>query len=151
MGFYRKSATVLAVAITSTLTDALTDLDALARLEGFTLEPGAIDITGDLTYNKWGGSQTAKVGDFLLYNSAANGDVYTCDKTVMETTYEEVGENEYIKTATIEAYEALDTGEVSTLEGKSAYKPGDFIVTNPGGDKYVISAETFQNMYEQVT
>lgn len=108
----------------------------------------ALDITGDFTYNKWGGPQTCKEGDLLIYN---DGEFYTCDREVFESTYEATeGQDRYVKTALIEAEEATEDGKVTTLEGESAYKAGDFIVTNPGGDQYCIGREKFLSMYEAV-
>lgn len=141
MALYRKSATVIAVLIESNLDEALDNLNDISDVEV------DLDVTGDLTYNKWGGEQTAKVGDYLINN---NGEAYTCDGQVFADTYEEVGDDEYVKTATIEATEATEAGSISTLEGESAYEAGDFLVTNPGGDRYCITRDKFLAMYEEV-
>ena len=99
---------------------------------------------GTIQYEKWGGIQTAKQGDWLIYG---NGDTYTCDKKVFENTYEQVGPGEYRKTTTIEAVIADEDGVVKTIEGESVYKKGDYIVTNIGGDKYCIDPVEFNDIY----
>ena len=141
---YRKSATVRALQISTTLEAALRDLQDLVGID----LSSSLEITSDLGYRKWGGDQSASVGDFLVLNPAAGNDLYTCEKTVMLSTYEEVTPNEFLKTASIEAREATSSGEIRTLEGFSKFQPGDFIVTNPGGDQYVISARNFHEMYD---
>lgn len=98
----------------------------------------------ELKYEKWGAMQVAKQGDWLIDN---NGEVYTCDKKVFADTYEEAGKGEYRKIATIEAERANEDGKIETLEGESEYKVGDYIVTNPGGDRYPIEQDKFENMY----
>ncbi len=118
---YRKSETVVAAQINLELED------------------------GILKYDKWGGRQTAKQGDWLI-NS--NGEAYTCDAEVFAETYKEVSPGVFRKTALIEAEQALEDCKIDTLEGQSDCKKGDFIVTNPGGDRYPVGRETFLNIYE---
>lgn len=102
---------------------------------------------GKLHYEKWGGQQEASEGDWLIDN---NGEAYTCEQKVFASTYEQVSPGVYRKTATIEAEQATEDGAIDTLEGSSKYKAGDFLVTNPGGDRYPIEHDKFVAMYEPV-
>ena len=105
----------------------------------------ATRLPGSMTYELWGGTQNAKAGDYLLDNGA---DVYTCDAEVFATTYTPTGEpNRYKKTAGVEAVVAEFDGSVPTLEGRSKYVAGDYIVRNPGGDLYAVSKATFEKRY----
>ncbi len=101
-----------------------------------------------LQYQKWGGLQTAKIGDWLVDN---NGEVYTCDSKVFDNTYEMVSPGVYRKTVMITAELAVKSGSVNTIEGTSSYGKGDFIITNPGGDQYPVDREKFFEMYERVS
>jgi hypothetical protein len=102
---------------------------------------------GVLMYEKWGGLQVASQGDWLIDN---NGEVYTCEAKVFASTYEMVSKGQYRKTATVEAEQTTEDGTVETLEGKSGYKAGDYIVTNPGGDRYPVEKVKFEAMYQPV-
>lgn len=58
------------------------------------------------------------------------------------------------KTARISAVQASDEETVDTVlssghvETSNVASPGDWIVTNPGGERYVIKSEKFQELYE---
>ena len=108
----------------------------------------AIQLDIALTYEKWGGTQQASVGDWLL---SKNGETYTCEEKVFEETYRPLGQGRegwYYKYVVIEAEVATSEGKVKTLEGHSDYQAGDYLVTNPGGDQYVITAAKFPTLYE---
>lgn len=99
------------------------------------------------SYEKWGGTQTAKAGDWLVNNA---GDTYTVDAETFARTYEQVGTGKYIKTAPVWAEVAEQSGRVTTKEGATDYEPGDYLVFNEedGGDAYAVSAKKFEEMYE---
>lgn len=99
-----------------------------------------------LHYEKWGGPQQSKRGDWLL---AKGDDQYTCDHEVFATTYEPIEGQPgwYTKSAPVEAVKADHAGALHTLEGSSAYEIGDYLVTNPGGDRYPVAASKFEAMY----
>lgn len=105
-------------------------------------------VLGKLLYEKWGGIQEEKKGDWLMKNG---DEVYTCDGKVFADTYRAIDgvAGQYVKTALVDATEATTSGYVPTLEGKSAFKVGDFIVTNPGGDTYPVHREEFLRIYER--
>jgi hypothetical protein len=107
----------------------------------------AIKLDIAITYEKWGGTQKASVGDWLL---CKNGETYTCEGKVFDTTYVplEGRDGWYYKYVAIEAEVASSDGKVKTLEGYSDYKAGDYLVTNPGGDQYVIEAAKFTVLYD---
>jgi len=109
-----------------------------------------IDI--GVTYEKWGGVQEAKPGDWVMNKG---GETFTCDGKVFANTYrpltDENGEvipHTYFKHAVIEAEQATGDGVIKTLEGESAYVAGDYIVTNPDSDQYPIERSKFEGLYE---
>jgi uncharacterized protein len=99
------------------------------------------------SYEKWGGRQHCKAGDWLVDN---NGDIYTVDAATFARTYEQVGTGNYVKTAPVWAEVAKERGQVTTKEGTTAYEAGDYLVFNEenGGDAYAVSARKFEEMYE---
>lgn len=102
--------------------------------------------TDGLVYTKWGGTQRAKRGDWLVNN---DGDTYTVDKDVFARTYERVEGGIYIKTTPVWAEVATQAGSVKTKEGSSHYEAGDYIVSNneDGSDAYCTSKAKFEAMY----
>lgn len=105
-----------------------------------------LDIEG-FTYNKWGGKQVAKKGDWLVDN---DGDKYTVSRDSFAKTYKLVSPGVYVKSAPVWAEVAEKAGKVKTQEGETAYKPGDYLVSNneDGTDAYAIDKEKFVSMYE---
>ena len=103
--------------------------------------------TEGFTYNKWGGQQVCKRGDWLVDN---DGDRYTVSEKTFAETYECVSPGVYVKSTPVWAEVAEKAGKVKTNEGETAYKAGDYLVYNnqDGTDAYAISAEKFHEMYE---
>lgn len=62
----------------------------------------------------------------------------------------------YAKKAIVEARQTTEREEVKTIladgitETVNVAEPGDVIVTNPGGEKYVIKSEKFAKRYEAI-
>jgi hypothetical protein len=107
-----------------------------------------LDGTG-FTYEKWGGTQQCKPGDWLVNN---NGEVYTVERESFRRTYARVGDGTYLKVAPVWASVAREDGRIATKEGLSAYKAGDYLVSNEedGSDAYAVEAKKFEAMYEPV-
>ncbi len=105
--------------------------------------------TEGFTYQKWGGTQTCKKGDWLVNN---NGDIYTIDQKVFEKTYTETSPGIYFKDAPVWAVVADGDGCVKTIEGETNYKAGDYLVSNDvtGADSYAVSRKKFEDMYELI-
>lgn len=101
---------------------------------------------GIFEYEAWGGPQTARRGDWLINRNGE--EVYTCEADVFAETYEKVSPGVYRKTAAVEADECLADCKIDTLEGQSDCKAGDFVVTNPGGDRYPVERGIFLDIYE---
>ncbi len=101
------------------------------------------------TYQKWGGEQRCRAGDWIVYNKDQR-DTYTVSNASFEKTYEEVSPGVYRKTAPVWAEVAETDGVVKTHEGQTAYKRGDYVVSNneDGSDAYAVSCDTFEAMYE---
>lgn len=107
-----------------------------------------VDLATDgFVYRKWGAEQRCKAGDWLVCN---DGDTYTVDREVFERTYRQVDPGKFVKVAPIWAEVAIEAGAVETLEGRTHYQAGDFLVSEleGGGDAYSISAGKFEAMYE---
>lgn len=102
--------------------------------------------TEGFEYNKWGGKQVCKQGDWLVDNQ---GDKYTVSQESFAKTYEFVSPGVYVKSAPVWAEVAEKAGKVKTQEGETAYEVGDYLVSNneDGTDAYAVSAEKFESMY----
>ena len=103
--------------------------------------------TKGFTYEKWGGTQTCKPGDWIVSN---DGDTYTVDRDSFERTYKKLSPGLYRKTTPVWAEVAEHAGNVQTKEGLTSYKAGDYLVSNDqeGKDSYAISKASFEAMYE---
>ena len=104
--------------------------------------------TDGFTYQKWGGVQTCKPGDWILDNG---GDIYTVDRETFARTYRKVDGGRYVKVTPVWAELAVSEGRVQTKEGATDYRRGDYLVFNEetGGDGYAVEAEKFRVMYER--
>jgi hypothetical protein len=104
--------------------------------------------TAGFTYQKWGGVQRCKAGDWVVNN---DGDVYTVDGETFERTYRQVSAGRYVKITPVWARVAPEAGSVKTKEGVTHYRAGDYLVFNEqnGGDAYAVSADKFEAMYER--
>jgi hypothetical protein len=112
-------------------------------------EVTAIRLNLDLdsfTYRKWGGLQTGKQGDWLVER---DGQVHTVAAATFERTYKKVGPATYIKHTRVWAAPAAQDGVISTLEGDTHYRQGDYIVWNDeaGQDGYAINKQKFEELY----
>lgn len=103
--------------------------------------------TDGFKYEKWGGPQRCKPGDWIVYN---NSDTYTVDAETFANTYKEVGPGSFLKTTPVLATKARKSGTIRTKEGSTKYKQGDYIVYNDadGLDRYAVSAKKFEKMYK---
>ncbi|MEE9396978.1 MAG: hypothetical protein V3V31_08190 [Methylococcales bacterium] len=108
--------------------------------------PLTLDTEGFM-YNKWGGEQRCKQGDWIVEN---NGEVYTIDRDVFARTYSKISPGIYEKSTVVWAEIAQTDGAVATKEGESTYKKRDYIVSNDEirTDEYCISKAKFEAMYE---
>jgi hypothetical protein len=103
--------------------------------------------TKGIAYNKWGSRQVCKRGDWLVDN---NGDKYTVEEESFARTYSFVSPGVYTKSTPVWAEVADKPGRIRTKEGETAYRAGDYLVSNnqDGTDAYAISAEKFQALYD---
>jgi hypothetical protein len=102
--------------------------------------------TPGFTYEKWGGTQTCKAGDWIVNN---DGDVYTVDRETFALTYRAVSPGVYEKVAPVWAEVAEQPGQIETKEGVTHYEAGAYLVYNDpdGEDGYAVEAEAFEEMY----
>ena len=102
--------------------------------------------TEGFVYQKWGGEQRAKAGDWIVDNE---GEIYTVDADVFARTYRQTGPGAYVKTTPIWAERATSAGSIQTKEGVTHYNAGDYLVSNnsDGSDEYAITAEKFESLY----
>lgn len=100
-------------------------------------------------YNKWGGKQSCKQGDWLVNN---DGDIYTVDKEKFKESYQCVSPGVFEKIAEVWAETAKASGAISTIEGSTDYKDGDYLVFDrqTAGDGYAVSKQKFERMYEEL-
>ncbi len=108
--------------------------------------------TDGFTYEKWGGTQRCKAGDWIVYNK---GDTYTGDADTFADTYEEEEGRPglFVKITPVWARTVKKAGSILTKEGSTQYKKGDYIVYNDkdGIDRYAVSAKKFEELYEEIT
>jgi hypothetical protein len=102
--------------------------------------------TDGFNYQKWGGTQSCKAGDWLVNN---DGDVYTVDGDTFARTYREVSPGVYEKVAPVWAEVAEQSGQIATKEGVTHYAAGDYLVYNNADrkDGYAVKARKFEEMY----
>jgi hypothetical protein len=107
----------------------------------------AMDVE-ELRYQKWGATQNAKPGDWVVSNGE---DTYTVDQQSFANTYSSVGKGEYIKSGFVWAERAETPGQIATKEGQSDYAAGDYLVyNNPDrSDGYTIAGDKFHAMYQE--
>jgi hypothetical protein len=101
------------------------------------------------SFFKWGATQRAKPGDWLVDN---DGDIYTVDGRSFARTYRRLGPGRYLKTSPVWACVADAPGRVSTKEGTTRYVKGDYLVSNlrSGADRYAVRRRKFLAMYRRV-
>ena len=106
-------------------------------------------VTEGFDYEKWGGKQHCKAGDWLVNN---DGECYTVDQESFANTYVQVAPGQFIKSTPIWATQAEESGSVRTKEGKSEYVAGDYITCNneDGTDTYTIPKAKFETTYIEV-
>lgn len=106
-------------------------------------------VTDGFSYQKWGGTQSCKAGDWLVNNQ---GDTYTVDRETFEATYSTVSPGVYTKIAPVWAEVAEEAGAIETKEGLTHYEAGHYLVFNDQHrkDGYATSAGKFEEMYEPV-
>jgi len=105
-----------------------------------------LDIEG-FTYQKWGGTQRCKKGDWIVNSDS---DAYTVDAETFKRTYHMLSPGLYEKTGSVWAEEASEPGAIQTKEGSTAYRKGDFLVFNDPDrkDGYAMSSTKFHQLYE---
>lgn len=126
----------------------MTTLDRYRKKKGTLITAVRLDLeTTGFVYEKWGGKQTCKAGDWIVDN---NGNIYTIDADVFEKTYRHVANGQYEKTAIIYAEKTDQDGSIKTKEGITHYQSGDYLVYNGQGrqDGYAMSESEFKRMYE---
>lgn len=106
--------------------------------------------TPGFEYQKWGGTQRCKRGDWLVNNQ---GDTYTVDEETFGRTYRLVNrtvQGVYEKISAVWAEKADKAGTIKTKEGSTAYEVGDYLVYNDPHrkDGYAIKGDTFHSLYE---
>lgn len=126
------------------------ELRRYRRKENALVSAVRLDLdTEGFTYEKWGGIQRCKPGDWVVNNA---GETYTIDADVFASTYSEVSPGLYRKHAQIWAERAEAAGVIPTLEGSTAYEAGDMLVyTDPSRSRgYAVAAGKFATLYEPV-
>ena len=64
-------------------------------------------VTQGFTYEKWGGTQTCKPGDWIVNNA---GDTYTIDRASFARTYQATSPGNYVKISPVWAEPATIAG-----------------------------------------
>lgn len=125
----------------------MSQLKRYKRRENTTVTAVKIDLgTDGFQYQKWGGVQIARRGDWLVDNM---GDVYTIDGQVFEDTYSEVSPGRYKRNSFVWAEEAKIDGRVKSTSGFTYYYAGDMIAYNSEEktDGWAMEKERFFKLY----
>ena len=103
--------------------------------------------TEGFAYQKWGGTQWCKRGDWIVNNES---DVYTVDADSFTLTYRKVAPGRYEKVGDVWAEVASTSGVIPSKEGATSYAAGDYLVYNnlDRTDGYALCPETFHKLYE---
>lgn len=103
--------------------------------------------TEGFDYEKWGGTQHCKAGDWVVRNGS---DTYTVDAESFARTYRELSLGLYEKHTAVWAERADSAGSIQTKEGTTDYAAGDVLVYNAedGSDGYAMSGGKFDALYE---
>ena len=103
--------------------------------------------TAGFTYQKWGGTQRCKAGDWVVDN---DGEVYTIDADEFEKSYSRTGAGTFAKDAAVWAERANTGGRLETISGEQSYCSGVYLVSNSEdrANVYSIEQRTFEKMYE---
>lgn len=110
----------------------------------------AVLVLSPATYKtSWGDQNLA--GPHMRIDEPNGDGHYGCDLSIFLDTYED-GEEPgiYGKTATVQAVRLTEPTTVNTLEGPAQASAGDWLVTNPKGEQYPVSDETFRATYRLV-
>lgn len=111
------------------------------------------------TFHKSWGEQVCRKGDWVLVplgaDLLADGDLYGCEHTVFVQTYVPVeppllAGHHFRKRGLVKAARIHEPFVVHTLEGIGHGRPGDWVLENPGGDRYLNRHEQFLTQYEPV-
>lgn len=118
------------------------------RKKGTTITAVKLDLDdcSGFNYQKWGGVQTCKQGDWIVCNQ---GETYTIDGETFAATYEKVSPGVYAKFGDVWAEQAENDGSIDTKEGASLYLKGDWLVYNNEDltDGYCMGSEKFASLY----
>lgn len=99
-----------------------------------------------LHYEKWGSTQQAKSGDWLVINGENS---YTVDQDSFRETYRHQYGDWFRKTGAVWAEIAAIDGDIATREGVSHYRAGDYLVYNQPdrNDGYTVGKKEFEENY----
>lgn len=100
----------------------------------------------NLTYKQWGETQQAHSGDWLVNNES---NTYTVAQESFRTTYKHLYGDWYRKVAPVWAETATTDGAITTKEGRSHYRAGDYLVYNlpDRRDGYTVPKQEFEQHY----
>lgn len=100
----------------------------------------------EIRYKKWGGNQAAKEGDWLVKNG---DETYTVDRESFDQTYQKIDNLTYRKNAPVWAEVAQTDGKITTKEGFTHYRAGDYLVYNNADrtDGYALTKQDFDDAY----
>jgi hypothetical protein len=111
-----------------------------------------------VTYHKSWGNQEMKGPHMVMVGPSPDEgfDVYGCEIGRFHDMYESLGDNEYIKTETVEAVKMEESFNLATvvdgqIEVQASGVAGDYAVQQPGGELQVIKEDEFENMFEDVS
>lgn len=105
--------------------------------------------TPGFTYQKWGATQRCRRGDWLVNNQ---GDFYTVAQDSFARTYVAVSPGIYQKITNVWAKPAAEAGSITTREGLTHFRQGDYLVCNEeqSTDVYAVERAVFEAFYDEI-
>ncbi len=101
-----------------------------------------------------GQKMRAEAGDWKV--TQPDGRITSVKPSIFRKTYAPVGgragrrAGRYMKTGTTKAQQLDRPVDIDTLEGKNHGEPGDYLVTGPEGEQYVVPRAEFEALYRPV-
>ena len=110
----------------------------------------AFKSADSITYHRNWGDRKLPPGHWVIVGP--NNDIYGCDTSVFESTYELVqgSENEYMKTTIVSARRLDGPETIITVNGTAFGRKGEWVVSDPDGNSYLVAHRVFSETYHPV-
>ncbi len=94
-----------------------------------------------------GSDLTAQPGDWIVSDGITS---WTVAAYVFDATYVAIGDGRFRKAVVVTARQLQHRATVATIEGPARAGVGDWLVCNPGGEVWPVTATEFARRYERL-